>query len=1037
MNAKRNEAMWPAALCSVCLASTALAQSALPFITNLRTEGTNLVVSATVPAGVQRITLEASDRFGRLSWTPRAVMNPDSQGGTVTLRLPMSQPLELIRIRADATEPLPAAFFHGTNAFSAPTDSTATPIATLGPGRDGPTPNGPGGGSVRDVVESDIWQIRGSTLYFFNQYRGLQVIDISNPDQAYVRGTLDLPAAGDQMYLLDTNHVVLLAREGCNYDQSQVLVVTDANGPPQITARLPVQGTISETRLVGTALYVASQTSRPVNGTTNTVWEWGTLVSAFDLSNPDAPVARNTLWFSGYGNVVSATDTYLFVVTQGPLRWWQSIVNLIDITDPGGSISTYGAITTDGQVQDKFKLNYSGEVFAAISEDWHWDNGAYVLTTLETFHLPDPRSAGPQGIVELGKLEWAPGERLHATRFDGNRVYVATFFQIDPLWVLDLSDPTMPQVAGKVAVPGWSTFIEPLGNRLVALGIETNHVSVSLFDVSDPTAPVQLSRVRLGSNYSWSEANYDEEAFTVLPDAGLILVPFSSDTTNGYASALQLIDYSPASLTARGLVRSDSGLSYRRATVVNQRLLSLSDWELVSVNAADRDNPIISGRLELANSVDRLILAGDYLLQFSAGNGWDTTTPVLNVAAVSVPDQVLNRLELPSLQLLGATKRDDWLYVAQGTPGFGIYGSSSNDSTFALTVLSLTNLPSLTIVGQSVTNLGSLGWSTDWRALWPKPDVLVWAGGQDFWWWCELCPLGVVGGPVGGPVGPNGLLWPPFWRGSGGNGHLVTFNVAKPDSPQLLSQVDLTATNRWSFSRAFLADDALVYVSHQTSQFLQDPYQTNAGTWTYYSFLDVVDFTDPGDPLVRDPVNIPNPLVGVAASGALLFSLGTHWTTDPNAPWGDYLDASAYDGVSAHLVDSLALSTLWPHPVFVLGTNVLVGNPGNYDPTNTVAPTLETWTVSNTGRFVRLGSLSLAAPLSDLNSFPGMIAAIDSGSSVDLFDDTDPARLRLVGHGKSPLCWWWPDLAHSDGNLSAGLWIPLGPYGETHIPTQP
>src|SRR5438477_266297 len=125
-----------------------------------------------------------------------------------------------------------------------------------------PTPEAPS----RDVVESDIWQIRGDTLYFFNQYRGLQIIDISNPDQAAVKGTLPLPATGDQMYLLGSDHVVLLARDGCGWSQegpeSQVLVVDVKNNAPQIVATLPVKGYIQESRLVGSALYIAAQTYR-------------------------------------------------------------------------------------------------------------------------------------------------------------------------------------------------------------------------------------------------------------------------------------------------------------------------------------------------------------------------------------------------------------------------------------------------------------------------------------------------------------------------------------------------------------------------------------------------------------------------------------------------------------------------------------------------------------------------------------------------------------------------------------------------------
>jgi hypothetical protein len=289
-------------------------------------------------------------------------------------------------------------------------------------------------------------------------------------------------------------------------------------------------------------------------------------------------------------------------------------------------------------------------------------------------------------------------------------------------------------------------------------------------------------------------------------------------------------------------------------------------------------------------------------------------------------------------------------------------------------------------------------------------------------------------GPVG--VAGPGLVLPPYWRGTGGNGHLIAFDLTDPDSPRLASQVDLTDTNRWSFSRAILASH-LIYLSHQTSQFIPGPYPTNSGSWVYQTFLDVVDFSDPADPLVRDPVNIPNPLVGVGASGALLFSVGLHWNVDPTATWNEFVDASAYDGVSAHLIDSLALPKAWPHPVLALDTNVLIADPGDTSSSNTVPASLQTWTVSGSGQFVRVGSTVLTSPATDLTSFPGLVAASSWNSTLTLFDATEPAALRQVGEGNLPLCWWWPDLQHADGNLSQGVWIPLGPYGVTHTPTSP
>src|SRR5258708_27773824 len=165
------------------------------------------------------------------------------------------------------------------------------------------------------------------------------------------------------------------------------------------------------------------------------------------------------------------------------------------------------SLSTAGRVPDKFKLNYTNSVFTSISEDWRWITGQGPITKLETFRLPDPRSMGPGGISKLGELELGSGEQLHATRFDGNLVYVVTFFQIDPLWVVDLSDPAKPHIAGSVNVPGWSSYIAPQGDRLVTVGVESHPVAVSLFDVPNPTQPTLLGHLILGGNYSWGDAN--------------------------------------------------------------------------------------------------------------------------------------------------------------------------------------------------------------------------------------------------------------------------------------------------------------------------------------------------------------------------------------------------------------------------------------------------------------------------------------------------------------------------------------------------
>jgi hypothetical protein len=1048
------------------------AQLVAPTITAVRIENTNVVVTAQVPAGIRRVTLECRERFGRGAWEPRAVSRLDGSGGQVTFRLARSRQIELMRVRADASEPLPAAFYEGASSFAEQPSSGVGPYRYLDDTV--ATPDSPNQTATREVVESDIWRIRGQTLYFFNQLRGLQIIDITNPDAAAIRGTLDLAAAGEDLYLLGDRHVVLLARNGCNYNESQVLIVNENGGNPAITARLPVDGFIQESRLVGAALYVAAQSYRPVPGTTNSMWEWGTKVSAFDLSDPAAPVSRNTLWYVGYGNVVTATDRLLFVVTQNSGDWWQSVVHAIDITDPDGAMRAYESIRTAGRVPDKFKIHWTGSVLTTISEDWRSTAGRRLTTKLETFRLPDPRSLGPAGLIKLGELELGHGEQLHASRFDGDRVYIVTFFRIDPLWVVDLSNPSAPRIAGSVDVPGWSTYIQPLGHRLVSIGVETNRVAVSLFDVSDPSAPALLSRVRLGQDFSYSEANWDEKAFSVLPDAGLILVPFSGDTTNGYASRVQLVDLNANSVVARGVIEHQ--FQPRRATVYADRILSISGWELLSVDASNRDHPQLRGSTTLAWPVDRVFLHGNFLLELGSATGWgfDSSSPVLRVTAADATDQVLNQVVLANLPVLGAAKRGARLYVAQGQswwyyPGIPVIDADgkpidTSRSQLLLTVIDLEALPSAQIAGRVEANVKGFAVSGEVQPAWPRDDVLVWSGGGfNYWWPCFYCPM-----PLAADAGIGvARWWPPFW--GGGGGQLVAFDVSNDDAPRFASAVNLASDNWWSFSKAFTADGK-VYLSHQTSHLVEKPLEDGIaspdaaggiihppiGSWITRSHLDVVDYADADEPLVRKPVNIPGTLAGLSHNGAVIYTTGTHWTTNTATAWTEYLDASAYDGVSAHLIDSLTLPATWPRPLLVSDANIFLGRAGSsaYNPMGPVLPLadatlggagsgsddavpgLETWRLSAAGKLRRTGSVTLNTSASTLAAFGSLLAVQHTDNSLTLFDASDSAALRRVGGDQPEGCLWY-DLDRADGLLGRGLWLPLGSYGVTKIPAAP
>lgn len=137
----------------------------------------------------------------------------------------------------------------------------------------------------------------------------------------------------------------------------------------------------------------------------------------------------------------------------------------------------------------------------------------------------------------VGRVEGiAPNERMYAARFLGDRGFLVTFEQIDPLFSLDLSDPTKPKVVGELKVPGYSEYLHPVGdNLLIGLGRSTastpwggtavKSVQLSLFDVSDLAKPRLIEQLSLGGYFSYSDAGYDHKAFTYLADTGFLALP--------------------------------------------------------------------------------------------------------------------------------------------------------------------------------------------------------------------------------------------------------------------------------------------------------------------------------------------------------------------------------------------------------------------------------------------------------------------------------------------------------------------------------
>jgi uncharacterized secreted protein with C-terminal beta-propeller domain len=178
----------------------------------------------------------------------------------------------------------------------------------------------------------------------------------------------------------------------------------------------------------------------------------------------------------------------------------------------------------------------------AMSE---WDGNLRIASTTDSVANPNGQQSQSQSGVyvlaedggqlkHIGSVEGlGKGERIYAVRFVQTVGYVVTFRQTDPLYTLDLGDPTNPTVKGALKIPGYSAYLHPAdGTRLIGVGQDATTggrvtgTQVSLFDVGDLTDPTRLAKYTLPGSYS--EAEFDPHAFLYHKNSGLIVIPLQS-----------------------------------------------------------------------------------------------------------------------------------------------------------------------------------------------------------------------------------------------------------------------------------------------------------------------------------------------------------------------------------------------------------------------------------------------------------------------------------------------------------------------------
>jgi inhibitor of cysteine peptidase len=192
-----------------------------------------------------------------------------------------------------------------------------------------------------------------------------------------------------------------------------------------------------------------------------------------------------------------------------------------------------------------------GHILNQFSMDEHEDNFRIATTIGNMWDEENPSRNNVYVLDEelevVGELEdLAPGERIYSVRFMGDRGYIVTFKKVDPLFVIDLEDPSNPNVLGKLKIPGYSDYLHPYDeNHIIGIGKDTveaeeelkegrgmdfawyQGVKMAIFDVSDVENPVELHKVVIGDRGTSSDALHNHKAFLFDREKELLVLPIN------------------------------------------------------------------------------------------------------------------------------------------------------------------------------------------------------------------------------------------------------------------------------------------------------------------------------------------------------------------------------------------------------------------------------------------------------------------------------------------------------------------------------
>ena len=264
------------------------------------------------------------------------------------------------------------------------------------------------------------------------------------------------------------------------------------------------------------------------------------MVTVVTVDLADALRPTGTAGVLAEGETVYASESSLYVATT-PWQPWAILeedtartaaegvttqIHRFDISDPERTVYRASGQVPGFLLSQWSMSEHAGHLRVASTNQpdwWGWGGES------ESFVSVLKESNGE--LVMVGRIGGlGEGERIYAVRFIGDVGYVVTFRQTDPLYIIDLSEPSRPQVKGELKILGYSAYLHPLADGLLlGVGQDADErgvvagTQISVFDVSDPSKPDRLFKQTIEDGSS--EVEWDHKAFLYWAQSGLTVLP--------------------------------------------------------------------------------------------------------------------------------------------------------------------------------------------------------------------------------------------------------------------------------------------------------------------------------------------------------------------------------------------------------------------------------------------------------------------------------------------------------------------------------